>query len=284
MPEPTALTLAGRIFEWGRRTFVMGVLNLTDDSFAGDGLGADADAALAQAARFVREGADILDLGAQSTRPGFTPVPAEQQIARIVPVVERIVRTLPLPVSVDTSDAAVARAALETGAHLINDIHGLRHDPALAAAVAEAGAAAVIMHNQRGRPFRDVIGDVTAGLRESCALAAAAGIPPQRLIADPGFGFGWEPAQNLEIIRRLSELRTLGLPLLIGPSRKSTIGLVLDLPVEERLEGTAAAVALAIANGADIVRVHDVRAMVRVARMADAIVRGWPPAEGGAGD
>ena len=284
MAEPTALTLAGRTFQWGRRTFLMGVLNLTDDSFGGDGLGADVDAALAQAARFVQEGADLLDVGAQSTRPGFTPVPAPQQIARVVPVVERLVRALPLPVSVDTSDAAVARAALAAGAHLINDIHGLRQDPALAAAVAEAGAAAIIMHNQRGRPFHDVIGDITAGWRESCALAAAGGLPRQRLIADPGFGFGWEPVQNLEVLRRLAELRTLGLPLLIGPSRKSTIGLVLDLPVEERVEGTAAAVALAIANGADIVRVHDVGAMVRVARMADAIVRGWQPAEGGADD
>lgn len=284
MAEPAALTLAGRTFQWGRRTFVMGVLNLTDDSFAGDGLGADIDAALAQAARFVREGADLLDVGAQSTRPGFTPIPVPQQIVRVVPVVERLVRTLPLPVSVDTSDAAVARAALAAGAHLINDIHGLRRDPALAAAVTEAGAAAVIMHNQRGRPFHDVIGDITAGWRESCALAAAAGLPRQRLIVDPGFGFGWEPVQNLEILRRLSELRRLGLPLLIGPSRKSTIGLVLDLPVEERVEGTAAAVALAIANGADIVRVHDVRAMARVARMTDAIVRGWRPVEGSADD
>ena len=275
MPDPQPLTLTGRTFAWGRRTYVMGIINLTTDSFAGDGLGANVEAALAQAARFVAEGADILDVGAESTRPGYTPVPAEVEIARVVPVVQRLCAEFALPVSVDTGKGPVARAALEAGATLINDINGFRADPGVAAAVARAGAAAVVMHNQRGRPFRDVAAAACGGLEESFQAARRAGVAREQLIVDPGFGFGWEPEQNLEMIRRLRELRRLGRPILLGPSRKSTIGLVLDLPVGERVEGTAALVALAIANGADVVRVHDVREMVRVARMTDAVVRGW---------
>ncbi len=281
MPDPQPLTLAGRTFAWGHRTYVMGIINLTTDSFAGDGLGANVEAALAQAARFVAEGADILDVGAESTRPGYTPVPAEVEIARVAPVVQRLCAEFALPVSVDTGKGPVARAALEAGATLINDTNGFRADPGVADAVARAGAAAVVMHNQRGRPFRDVVAAVCGGLEESFQAARRAGVARERLIVDPGFGFGWEPEQNLELIRRLRELRRLGHPILLGPSRKSTIGLVLDLPVGERVEGTAALVALAIANGADVVRVHDVREMVRVARMTDAVVRGWARGAGG---
>ena len=283
MPDalcPAPITLAGRRFDWGQRTYLMGILNLTCDSFAGDGLAADVDRALVQAERFATEGADILDLGAESTRPGFTPVPAEQQIARLLPVLERLRGACDLPLSVDTTSGAVARAVLAAGASLINDTSGLRGDAEMAHAVAEAAAAAVAMHNQRGRPFHDVIDDVRAGLTESFQVAARARLPRERLIVDPGLGFGWEPQQNLEIIRRLGELRGLGQPILVGPSRKSAIGLVLDAPVEQRLEGTAALVALTIANGADIVRVHDVGAMRRVARMTDAVVRGWEPSSG----
>jgi dihydropteroate synthase len=168
------------------------------------------------------------------------------------------------------------RAIKEAGAHMINDIWGFRHDgERMALLAAETGLPAVVMHNQRGRPFRDVIGDLLQGFRESLRIGRQAGIPDERLILDPGFGFGWNEKHNLEMLRRLAELRVLGRPILIGTSRKSTIGRVLDLPVEERLEGTAATVAIAIANGADIVRVHDVKAMVRVVRMTDAIVRGW---------
>jgi dihydropteroate synthase len=197
-----------------------------------------------------------------------------EEIERVVPVIRRLVQETSLPVSIDTSKVEVAeRAIKEAGAHMLNDIWGFRQDgERMALLAAETGLPAVVMHNQRGRPFHDVIGDLLAGLGESLRIARQAGIPEERLIIDPGFGFGWDEKHNLEMLRRLGELRVLGRPILIGTSRKSTIGKVLDLPVEERLEGTAATVAIAIANGADIVRVHDVKAMIRVARMTDAIV------------
>jgi len=204
-------------------------------------------------------------------------VSAYEEVRRVLPVIEGLLAAVDLPISIDTSKASVAQAALTAGAHLLNDVSGLRHDPEMAAVPARFGVPAVVMHNQRGRPFRDVIGDIRSGLEASIDLAAAAGVPRERLIIDPGFGFGWTPEQNLEILRRLGELRDIGLPILVGTSRKSTIGAVLDLPVEERLMGTAATVAIAIARGADIVRVHDVKEMVQVCRMADAVVR--TPAE-----
>ncbi len=275
MQTASALTIGKREFVWGRRTYIMGVLNITPDSFSGDGLGTDVDAAVAQARRFVEEGADILDVGGLSTRPGFQEVPPEEETERVVPVIERVLRETDVPVSIDSYRAPVVRAALAAGAHMVNDIWGFRHDPAVAALTAEFGVPAVIMHNQRAREFRDVIGDIRSGLETSIALASVAGVPKGRLVIDPGFGFGWTVDQNLEMLRRLSELRALGCPVLIGTSRKSPIGAVLGLPVEERLLGTAATVAIAIANGADIVRVHDVGAMVQVCRMADAVVRGW---------
>ena len=272
------ITIRDRQFVWGSRTYVMGVINISPDSFSGDGLGRDVEAAVQQGRRFEEEGADILDVGGESTRPGFEPVSTAEEVERVIPVIHRLVRETGLPVSIDTAKVEVAeRAIKEAGAHMMNDIWGFRQDgERMALLVAETGLPAVIMHNQRGRPFHDVVGDLLEGLGESLRIARLAGIPAERLIIDPGFGFGWTEEQSLEILRRLAELRVLGRPILIGTSRKSTIGKVLDLPVEERLEGTAATVAIAIANGADIVRVHDVKAMVRVARMTDAIVRGWP--------
>jgi dihydropteroate synthase len=272
------ITIRDRQFVWGSRTYVMGVINISPDSFSGDGLGRDVEAAVQQGRRFEEEGADILDVGGESTRPGFEPVSTAEEVERVIPVIHRLVRETSLPVSIDTAKVEVAeRAIKEAGAHMINDIWGFRQDgERMALLVAETGLPAVIMHNQRGRPFHDVVGDLLEGLGESLRIARLAGIPAERLIIDPGFGFGWTEEQSLEILRRLAELRVLGRPILIGTSRKSTIGKVLDLPVEERLEGTAATIAIAIANGADIVRVHDVKAMVRVARMTDAIVRGWP--------
>jgi dihydropteroate synthase len=274
------LTIRDRQFVWGSRTYVVGVINVSPDSFSGDGLGRNVDAAVEQGRRFEEEGADILDVGGESTRPGFQPISVAEELERVVPVIQRLVRETSLPISIDTYKVEVAEKAIkEIGVHMINDIWGFRHDgERMALLAAETGLPAVIMHNQRGRPFRDVIGDLLAGFRESLRIASQAGVPEERLIIDPGFGFGWNEKQNLEMLRRLGELRVLGRPILIGPSRKSTIGKVLDLPVEERLEGTAATVAIAIANGADIVRVHDVKAMVRVARMADAVVRSWRPA------
>ena len=269
------LTIGPRTFVWGQRTYLMGVMNVSPESFSGDGL-AGVDDAVDLARRFVDEGADILDVGGQSTRPGFDELSPEEEIRRVLPVIERIVAGLDVPVSVDTYKAPVARAALQAGAHLLNDIWGFRCDPSLAQLAVEFGVPAVVMHNQRGHAHQDVIGDIRAGLEEIIAIAGSAGLQRERLIIDPGFGFGWSEDQNLEMLRRLDELRDLGLPVLIGTSRKSIIGAVLDSAAAgRRLFGTAATVALAIANGADIVRVHDVAAMRDVARVADAVVRGW---------
>ncbi len=277
--QPQPITIGGREFAWGRRTYVMGVVNVTLDSFSGDGLAYDVAAAVAQAVGMRGDGADLIDVGGESTRPGSRPIPAEEEIRRTVPVIEKLVREVDVPVSIDTCKAEVARAALQAGAHMVNDVHGFRREPEVAAVAAEFGVPAVAMHNQRGRQFHDVIGDITAGLVESLVIARGRGLPEERVIIDPGFNFGWTEEQALEMLRRLGELRALGRPLLVGTSRKSTIGIVLGLPVEERLEGTAATVALAIASGADIVRVHDVKEMARVARMADAVVRGWTKSE-----
>jgi dihydropteroate synthase len=273
------MTIGGRQFIWGRRTYIMGVVNVTPDSFSGDGLAYDVAAAVNQAVRMCRDGADMIDVGGESTRPGFQPVPADEEIGRTVPVIERLLGEVDVPVSIDTYKAEVARAALDAGACLVNDVHGFRREPEVAAVAAEFDVPAVAMHNQRGREFHDVIGDITAGFVESLRIARERGLPDERVIFDPGFNFGWTEEQALEMLRRLGELRTLGRPLLVGTSRKSTIGVVLGLPVEDRLEGTAATVALAIANGADIVRIHDVKEMSRVARMADAVVRGWTKSE-----
>lgn len=282
-----SMTIGPRTFVWGARTYIMGVINVSPDSFSGDGL-ASVDAAAEQARRFAGEGADLLDVGGQSTRPGanaseagFDEISEVEEIRRVVPVIERLRSDLPrTPISVDTYKAAVARAAIAAGAHLLNDIEGFRRDPELARIAAGAGVPAVVMHNQRRREARDVIGAIIAGLRASIAIASDGGLPRERLIIDPGFGFGWKPDQNTEMLRRLRELEMLGLPLLIGTSRKSTIGAVLGgAPAQERLFGTAASVALSIANGADIVRVHDVAAMKQVALVADAVARGWPRAD-----
>lgn len=272
-PEP--LQLGSSIFEWGRRTYIMGIINATPDSFSGDGVGLDRDAALRLAERQVSDGADILDIGGESTRPGADPVPEDEELRRVVPLIELLAARVSVPISVDTSRAAVARAALDAGALIVNDVWGFRRDADLPALVASAGAAAVLMANGRDQPYRNLMPEVLLRLEGSVALARQAGVERRRLIIDPGLGFGTTAQQNLEIIRRLDTLRSIGVPVLVGPSRKSTIGQVLGLPVEERLEGTAALVALSIAGGADIVRVHDVHAMVRVARMADAVVRGW---------
>lgn len=275
--EP-ALEVRGRRFAWGARTYVMGIINATPDSFSGDGIGDDPAAAAALARRFADDGADLLDIGAESSRPGALELDPEEEAARLLPALRAVREATDLPLSVDTYHASVAEAALAAGADIVNDIHGLRRDPAMPAA-ASRGAAVVAMHNQRGREYHDVVGDIAAGFRESLSLACAGGIPAGRVILDPGFGFGWTPEQNLQMVRRLPELWGFEAPILLGPSRKSTIGLVLDAPPAGRVEGTAALVALAIAGGADIVRVHDVREMVRVARVADAVVRdNWRPA------
>ena len=269
------MTIGGIEFRWGERTYVMGVVNVTPDSFSGDGVGLDVEAAVRQADGMRGDGADMIDVGGESTRPGFEEIEAEEEIKRTVPVIERMVREIDVPVSIDTYKPEVARAALDAGAQMVNDVHGFRRDPEVAAVAAEFGAPAVAMYNHRGREFRDTIGNIVEGLVESLRIAREHGLAEERIIVDPGFNFGWTEEQALEMLRRLGELRVLGRPILIGTSRKSTIGKVLDLTVEERLEGTAATVAASIMNGADIVRVHDVKEMARVARMTDAIVHGW---------
>lgn len=276
-PAPALMAIGKRPFRWGARTYVMGIVNVSPESFSGDGI-ADADQAVAQALRLVEEGADILDVGGQSTRPAphAAELSAEEEIRRVVPVIERLATAIDVPISVDTYKAPVARAAVRAGASLLNDVWGLRRDPEIARVAAQSGLPLVLMHNQESSVYRDVMAEIIEGLRWSLGTAMAAGVPEDRIIVDPGFGFTKPPSVNLEILRRLEELRALGRPVLLGTSRKGTIGKVLGLPPGQRLEGTAATVVLGIAHGADIVRVHDVRAMVRVARMTDAVVRGTP--------
>ncbi|TAK32720.1 MAG: dihydropteroate synthase [Chloroflexota bacterium] len=258
---------------WGTRTYIMGIINMTPDSFSGDGLADDVEAALRLARGMVAQGADIVDLGGESTRPGHTAVSVDEELRRVVPAVRRLSRELPVPISIDTSKAEVARQSLEAGASMVNDVWGLTRDPDIAAVAARHGVPVVLMHNQETTQYQDVVQDVIAWLRERVRLALAAGIAAHNIVVDPGIGFGKTPQQNLEVLRRLSELKTIGHPILLGTSRKSTIGKLLNLPPDERIEGTAATVAIGIANGADIVRVHDVQEMCRVARVSDAIVR-----------
>ena len=277
----TELTVAnGERLSWGQRTYVMGVINVTPDSFSGDGLKGDVGAAVEQALRFEGEGADFLDIGAESTRPGHRPVTEEEEMRRLLPSLEAVAARVSIPVSVDTWKSGVARAALDAGACIVNDVWGLKADPAIAAVAAERGAGLALMHNQQGHVYDNLLDDIVSGLQRSADTALAAGVPRANLMVDPGIGFGKTADQNIEALRELGRLKELGLPLLVGTSRKSTIGRLLGgLPPEERVEGTAATVALAIAGGADIVRVHDVREMARVCRVSDAIVRDWRPKE-----
>jgi len=262
--------IGGRRFEWGARTYVMGIVNVTPDSFSGDGLGADRVAAVEQGLRMVREGADMLDVGGESTRPGHVPITATQEIARIEEVVGRLARESGVPVSVDTYKLEVAEAAVAQGATILNDVWGLTRSPDLAALAAATGCALVVMHNQDGTDYSgDLMEEIKRFLGEAVGRAVAAGVARERVIVDPGIGFGKSAEQNWEVMRRLAELKTLGQPILMGTSRKSFIGKLLDLPVGERVEGTAATVAASVLRGADIVRVHDVLEMTRVARTAD---------------
>ena len=289
------LTAGNAAFEWGRQTYIMGIINVTPDSFSGDGTLRVRDGdwiarAVAQGQSQVAAGAHLLDVGGESTRPGSQPVPLDEELRRVLPVVAGLAQSVSVPISIDTYKAETARQALDAGATLINDVWGLRMDPAMGRLAAERGAALILMHN-RSRPkdaaqsaqlggryvgvdYADLLADIARELNESVQMAAQAGVSADRIILDPGIGFGKTVEQNLELVDRLAELQSLGYPLLVGPSRKSFVGYTLNLPPEQRLEGTAAAVALAIDRGADIVRVHDVEAMARVARIADAIVRG----------
>ena len=271
-------------FRWGERTYVMGILNMSPDSFSGDGI-TSLEVAVAQAHHFVSEGADILDIGGESTRPGSSPIPVDEEIRRVVPVIERLASEITIPLSIDTYKSEVAQQALKAGVTMINDQWGLKRDQRLAKLAAERGVPLILMSNQRDKGgydtgiqrdtayYDDLMTEVASSLNNSVELALKLGVPQENIIVDPGIGFGKTWRQELEIIRRLDELQGLKRPILIGPSRKSFIGMVLELPTDERLEGTAAAIAIGIAKGADIVRVHDVQQMVRVCRVSDAIVR-----------
>jgi dihydropteroate synthase len=279
-PSVTSANHRFQKLELGRRTLIIGVLNVTPDSFSDGGLFTEVEAAVGHAERMVAEGADIVDVGGESSRPGADPVPAEVEMDRVLPVIEKLAKTIEIPISIDTYKSSVARHALDVGACIVNDISALRSDQDMAAVVAEARVPVVLMH-MKGTPkdmqldprYGSLISEIISFLRTRIQAAVDAGISPNQIIIDPGIGFGKTVQHNLEIIRRLREFKSLGRPILIGTSRKSFIGKVLDLPADDRLEGTAATVAIAIANGADIVRVHNVKEIARVVRMTDAIVR-----------
>ncbi len=266
---------------WGLTTHVMAIVNVTPDSFSGDGLAGDVEAATRQAMAGVADGAHLVDVGAESTRPGHSGISESEELARLMPSLRAIVARSRVPVSVDTSKAAVAEAALDAGATIVNDVRGFTRDPELAAVVARRGAGAIVMHDLPPDGRGDLVTSVVRELARRVDRVLAAGVPWESIAIDPGFGFGKDWRQNLELLRRLGDLRVLGRPILVGLSRKRTIGVVLSAEVDDRLEGTLATTAIAIANGADIVRVHDVRSNVRVARMTDAIVRSIPADPGG---
>jgi dihydropteroate synthase len=277
------LTLRGSECVLGERTLVMGVLNVTPDSFSDAGRFADADAAVGRGLALFEAGADIVDVGGESTRPGASRVDADEERRRVAPVVRDLRARGAGPLSVDTTKASVARAALDEGADLVNDVSGFGFDPEIAPLIAERKVPAVVMHLRGGwddvhqaPAYDDVMGEVKAELALSLARGEAAGIPRELLLVDPGLGFSKDAGHSLELLRRLPELADLDRPVLVGPSRKSFLGKVLDLPVGERLFGTAAAVAASVLGGAHLVRVHDVKEMVQVVRVCDAIRGGLP--------
>ncbi len=290
----SSIQLGDHHLEWRQRTYVMGILNVTPDSFSGDGLMDRSDpieAALEQAQAQIAAGADLLDVGGESTRPGSQPVSLAEELARVIPVIQALAKAVSVPISVDTYKAEVARQGIAAGAVLVNDVWGLTHDPQMGSVVAESGAGVILMHNRSrsqnvqqqatlgGRyvdiDYSDLMAEIKIGLQNAVEQALQWGISPEKIILDPGIGFGKTMEQNFELIRRMHELKELGYPILAGPSRKSFVGYRLDLPADQRLEGTAAAVALCIDRGADLVRVHDVGPMYRVCRIADGIVRGF---------
>ena len=260
-------------FRWGERTYVMGIVNVSPDSFSGDGL-STVEEAVAQARSFVAEGVDIIDVGGESTRPSSSPISIDEELRRVIPVLQRLAGEVAVPLSVDTYKYEVARRALDAGAQMLNDIWGLKAEPRLAELAAERKVPIILMSNQRDKPQRYIVPAVISDLKRAIDLALDAGVNWEDIIVDPGVGFGKTLEQNLELVRRLDEFKVLGRPILLGASRKSMIGLVLDLPADQRVEGTAASVAIGIAKGTDMVRVHDVHEMMRVCKMSDAIIRG----------
>ena len=272
------MNIKNREYKWGDRTYVMGIVNITPDSFSGDGLMGRETEALEKSINFAEYGADFIDVGAESTRPNHIQITEAEEINRILDIIEKIAINVNIPVSVDTYKPTVARASLAAGASMINNIWGVNNDLSMLELSLQTRTPIIIMHNQVGTHYSsDFFSDLLSRLYESVEFAIKVGIEPTKVVLDPGFGFAKTPDQNLEILKRVAEIKALGFPVLMGISRKSTIGYVLNLPEEERIEGTAAAVALCIAGGVDIVRVHDVKEIVRVVRMCDAVIRGWRP-------
>ncbi|MBK7451976.1 MAG: dihydropteroate synthase [Anaerolineales bacterium] len=291
--KSTTLQIGSFTFHWGSRTYVMGILNVTPDSFSGDGIFAAGDVteqAVKQAEGFLANGADILDVGGESTRPGSEPVNAENEMERVVPVITALRQNFPdVLISIDTYKASVAEAAIRAGANIINDVWGFRADPEIASVAARYRTPVILMHNRSnpasvevreklggtyvGAEYADLVEDVKRELMNSVEIALKAGVEEKLVLLDPGIGFGKKREHNLELINRLDEIRSLGYPILLGTSRKSFIGFTLDLPPDQRVEGTAATVAVGITRGADMIRVHDVKEMARVAKMTDALVR-----------
>lgn len=270
--EAVIMIIGEKIFQDKGHTYVMGILNITPDSFSDGGRFLQTDRALRRVEEMIEEGADIIDIGGESTRPGYTLLTDEEEIRRVRPVIEKVKSEFNVPISLDTYKPAVAKAGIEAGADLINDIWGLKYDPAMAEVIAQAGVSCCLMHNRREADYRNYLEDVLTDLRETLELAHRAGIPDERIMLDPGVGFGKTYENNLEILSHLDVLGTLGYPVLLGASRKSVIGNTLSLPVEERLEGTLATTVCAVLKGASYVRVHDIKENVRVIQMTEAIM------------
>lgn len=261
-------------FETKNHTYVMGILNVTPDSFSDGGKWTEQDKALKHVEQMLKEGMDILDVGGESTRPGYTQISEEEEISRVIPVIERVKSEFNIPISLDTYKSRVAKEGIAAGAGLINDIWGLKYDKDMAAVIAKAGVACCLMHNREKAEYENFMQEVAADLADSLYLASRAGIADDKIILDPGVGFGKTYEQNLQVLRDMEQLRALGYPLLLGCSRKSVIGLTLDLPAEQRLEGTIATSVIAVMKGCMFVRVHDVKENLRAIKMAEAVLYG----------
>ncbi len=266
------MRIGGKVFDFKNKCYVMGILNITPDSFSDGGRYMDVDSAVKQAEKMAADGASIIDVGGESTRPGHVEVSAREEIERVIPVIKELVKRVGLPVSIDTSKAVVARAAVEAGASMINDIWGFKRDKNIAEAAAELEVPCCLMHNRENRHYSDLLEQITAELKQSVELALKAGVREDRLILDPGIGFGKDPVQNLIVMKNLEKINELGFPWLLGASRKSMIGKALDLEIDERLEGTLVTTVMAVMKGASIVRVHDVKENFRAVKMTEAIL------------
>jgi dihydropteroate synthase len=275
--EPYILECRGLSLKIGKKTHIMGILNMTPDSFSDGGDHFEIERAVTFALEMIKEGADIIDVGGESTRPGSAEVTLEEELSRVVPVIQALAAhpDINVPISVDTYKAEVARQALEAGAHIVNDVWGLQREPEIARVAASYGAPVIAMHNQVGTEYtKDLVDSMLDYFQETIQIAEKAGIPKSHLILDPGIGFGKTAEQNIQLMNRLTELHCLGYPILLGTSRKSMIGKILDLPPKERVEGTIATNVLGVVQGVEIIRVHDILAHSRAIRVADAIVRG----------